>query len=136
MAVLAALKRRARHAVEFRVACDLIEPASGRLYAVTISAIRQQGAFQGLLNLRAHSAAGRRLLQTLEREQLLEFVLGGNGGGYTARAASAHGSSVRLYAVDVAGWIFRPVTVAHGAKFAPSSRAAPTPRTLRGAADV
>jgi hypothetical protein len=122
-----AIKRRARHAVEFRVACDVISPLSGKPLAVTIETRRRDGAFQGLLRLRAHSAAGRRLLGALDSKQRLNFLLGGNH--YTARVAS--GGSVVLHAIDVARWIFREATVANNGKFAPSGRGAPKPRALK-----
>lgn len=129
------IKRQRRHAVSFSIECDVIDPASRQPFAVTISSVPEDGAFQGLLRVRAHSAAGRRFLSKFKPEQLLDFVFGGNA--HRARVASKGKSSGRiwLHAIDVCRWIFIPIFVARGDKFAPKRsgrRRAPPRQLIRG----
>jgi hypothetical protein len=128
----AMLKRRARHAISFTVNCDVVDPASRRSFAVTISSCPEDRFFAGILKATAHSAAGRRFLSGFDRKQLLTFVLGSNF--YHARVASKGKSSggIWLHAIDVSRQIFRPVIVRGGKKIAPERRRAPRPKSTRG----
>jgi hypothetical protein len=100
-AAYVAQKSRLRHAITFTVRCDLVSlTADDRdRHSVTISSPAND-RFPGLLWVQPHTATGKKICATFQRDQVVHFDLGGNtfsarvGCKGTARGAWLHAHGI------------------------------------------